>query len=83
MKGLMKASYSGPAMWRGSRGIGSPLEYNVGECAVSRSVGKLWKRWINIVKECLKKRGLEVRHARRTVQDRREWRGFAKGNAWV
>ena len=33
----------------------------VGECAVSRSVGRPWKRWIDTVKECLKKRGLDVR----------------------
>ena len=29
----------------------------VRECAGSRSVGRLRKRWIDIVKECLKKRG--------------------------
>ena len=27
----------------------------VGECAGSRSVGKLWKRWIDTAKECFKK----------------------------
>ena len=34
----------------------------VGECAGSCSVGRLWKRWINTMKECLKKkkRGLDV-----------------------
>ena len=35
----------------------------VGECAGSRSVGKPRKRWIDTVKECLKKRGLDVRQA--------------------
>ena len=44
----------------------------VGECAGSYSVGKLQKRWIDTVKECLKKRGLDVRYARRIVQDRSE-----------
>ena len=29
----------------------------VGECAGSRSVGRLWKRWIDTVKERLKKEG--------------------------
>ena len=39
-------------------------------CARSRSVGRPWKRWIDTVKKCLKKRGLHVRQARRMVQDR-------------
>ena len=33
----------------------------VGECAGSHSVGRLRKRWIETMKECLKKRGLDVR----------------------
>ena len=53
----------------------------VGECAGSRSVGRLWKRWIDTVKECLKKRVLDVRQARRMVQGRSEWLGFVRGNA--
>ena len=43
----------------------------VGECGASRSVGRPQKRWIDTVKECLRKRGLDVRQARRMVQDRR------------
>ena len=31
---------------------------HVGECSGSHSKGRLWKRWIDSVKECLKKRGL-------------------------
>ena len=54
----------------------------VGECAGSRSVGTPRKRWIDTVKECLRKRGLDIRKARRMVQDRREWRGFVRGSAW-
>ena len=38
-----------------------------GECTVSRSLGSPWKRWINTVKDCLKKRNLDVRQARRMV----------------
>ena len=34
-----------------------------------------------ILKDCLRKRGLEVRQARRVVQDRSEWQGFVRGNA--
>ena len=37
----------------------------VRECA-----GSYWKRWIDTVKECFRKRGLDVRQARRMVQDR-------------
>ena len=39
----------------------------VGECAVSGSVGRLRSRWVDTVKECLKKRGFNVRQARRMV----------------
>ena len=28
----------------------------VGECAGSCSLGRLWKRWIDTVKDCLKKK---------------------------
>ena len=51
----------------------------VGECAGIRSVGRLRKRWIDIVKECLKKRCLDVRQARRMVPDKSEWRVFVRG----
>ena len=36
----------------------------VGMCAGSRSVGKPQNRWIDTVRECLKKRGLDIRKAR-------------------
>ena len=39
----------------------------VGECAGSRSVGRPRKRWIDTVKDCLKKRRLDVRQARKMV----------------
>ena len=39
----------------------------VGECASSHSVGRLRKRSIDNVKDCLRKRGLDVREARRMV----------------
>ena len=54
----------------------------VGECAGSRSMGRPRKRWIDTVKESLKKRVLDVRQASKMVQDRSEWRRFVKGNAW-
>ena len=54
----------------------------VGECTGSRSVGRPRKRWIDTVKDCLKKRGLDVRQARRMVHDRRVRWGFVRGNAW-
>ena len=38
-----------------------------GECAGSCSVGRLRKRWIDIMKDCLKKRGLNVSQGRRMV----------------
>ena len=45
----------------------------VGVCAGSHSMGRPQKRWIDTMKECLKKRGLDVRQAKRMVQDRSEW----------
>ena len=54
-----------------------------GECAGSRSVSRPRKRWSTTVKECLKKRGLDVRQGRRMIQDRSEWQGLVRGNAWA
>ena len=54
----------------------------VGQCAGSCSVGRPWKRWIDTMKEYLKKRGLDIRQAMRMVQDRREWQKFVRGNDW-
>ena len=47
----------------------------VRRCAGSRSVGRSRKRWINTVKKCLKKRGLDIRQAREMIQNRSEWHG--------
>ena len=55
---------------------------DVGECAGSRSMGRPRKRWTDTMQECLRKKGLDVRQARRVVQDRSKWRGFVRGNAW-
>ena len=44
----------------------------VGECAGSHSVSNPRKRWTDTVKDCLKKKGLDVRQARRMVGDRSE-----------
>ena len=66
-------------MERMERGMIAKRVY-VGEFAGSRSVSRLEKRWLDTAKECLKKRGLAVRQARRMVQDRNEWRWFVRGN---
>ena len=54
----------------------------VGVCAGSRLVGKSQKRWTDSVKDCLKKKGLDVRQARRMVHESSVWWRFVKGNAW-
>ena len=54
----------------------------VRECTCSLSMGRLREIWIDSVKECLEKRGLDVRQARRMVHDRSVWRGFVRRNAW-
>ena len=56
--------------------------FYVGEFLCSRSVGRSRKEWLHTVKECLRKRGLDVRQTGRIVQDRSEWRGFVWENAW-
>ena len=40
----------------------------VEECVGSHSFGRPWKRWIDTVKDCLKKRGLNVSQGRRIVR---------------
>ena len=52
-----------------------PRDY-VGVCAGSRSVGRPRKIWIDTVKEFLRKRGLDIKQARRMLQDMSEWRRF-------
>ena len=61
-KGLDERIDEAVLRWRGWRMIGLPRE-----CAGSRSVGRLQKRWIDTMKTCLRKRGVDVREARRMV----------------
>ena len=42
------------------------------ECAGSHSVGRLRERWTDTVKDCIRKKGLDVTQARRMVHDRSE-----------
>ena len=65
MKGLMVFS-GGLAMWRGWRRIVLLREYVI-VCAGSSSVDRLRKRWIDIMKDSIRKGGLDVRQARRRV----------------
>ena len=60
-----------------------PKRVYVRECAVNCSLGRPQKRWIDPVKECLRKRSLDHRQAKRMVQDWSESqsRGFVRGNA--
>ena len=41
-------------------------------------MGRPRKRWMDTI-DCLKKRGLDVRQARRMVHDRSVYQGFVKG----
>ena len=52
-------------MWREWRMIGI-----LGECAGSHSVDRPRKRWVDTVEDCLRKRELDVRQARRMVKNR-------------
>ena len=67
-KGLAERIYEGVLRWFGhvermERDRILKRVY-VGEHAGSRSVGRPRKRWIDTVKECLRKRGLDVRQAK-------------------
>ena len=53
----------------------------VKESAGSRSMGKSQKRWIDTLKNYLRKRGLGIRQGRRMVKNKSEWHGFMKGDA--
>ena len=50
--------------------VGSPL------------AGRLRKRWIHSVNDCLKKGGWNVWEARRIVYDRNDWLRFVRENGW-
>ena len=52
---------------------------------VAQRASRRRKRWIDTVKICLKKKkkGLDVRQARRMVHDRSEWWGFVRENTIV
>ena len=53
----------------------------VEEYSGNRLVGRPRRRWIDTVKDCLKKSDLDIRQARRIVHDMSVWRRFVKGNA--
>ena len=54
----------------------------VGEYMGTRLVGQLWKRGLDSVNDCLKKRCLNVGQPKRIVYYRNEWQEIVKGNAW-
>ena len=85
-KGVDERTYEGVLRWFGylermENDIIAKRVY-VGKCGGSRSVGRPRKRWIDAVKDCLKKRGLYVRQARRMEHDRSKCQGFVRRNAW-
>ena len=77
MRGVEERTDEGVLQWfgygEGMENDGIAKRFYVGEYVVSRSVGRPQKRWIDIMKDCLRKRGLDVRQARKMVQNRGEW----------
>ena len=72
---MIKVFSDGSATWREWRMTELLREYvreSAGICLVVRPR----KRWIDTVKDCLKKRGLDVRQARRMVHNRSERRSL-------
>ena len=71
MKGVHKSFDEGVLCWFGhvermKKGRIAKRVY-VGECAGRLSVGRLRKRWIDTVKDYLRKRSSDIRQARRMV----------------
>ena len=70
-KGLDEMIDEGVLRWSGNveRMEGDKIAKRVfvGECVGSSSVGIPQKKWIDTVKECLKKRSLDIRQIRRIV----------------
>ena len=85
-KGVDKGIDEGVLRWFGHveemENVRTAKRVYVGEWDDSRLLGRPRKRWIDTVKDCLKKRGLDVTQVRRMVYDRSVWRGFVRGNAW-
>ena len=52
----------------------------VRECAGICSVGKPRRRWTDTVKNCLREGGLDVRQARRMMENKIEGRRLVMGN---
>ena len=82
-KGIDERIEEGVLLWfchmEGMENVRIAKRVYVGERAGSRLVGRPRKKWIDIVKDCSRKRSLNVRQARRMVQDRSEWRRFLRG----
>ena len=45
----------------------------------TRPRGRMKRRWIDSVKECLMEKNVSLDQARRLARDRSEWRGFVRG----
>ena len=43
---------------------------------------RVWRRWVDTLKDCLRKRGLDVRQTRKMMQDRSKWLGFVRESVW-
>ena len=55
--------------------------FYVGKYSGSQLMGRARRKWIDTLKNCLKKKGLDVRQAKRMVHDKNVWGRFARGNA--
>ena len=53
----------------------------IGECVGSCSMVRPRKRWVDTMKDCLKKRDFDFRQARRMVYDSSVWWGFSAGES--
>ena len=63
-------SSDGLALWREWRMTGLLRGVYAREYVDSRLTDWLWKRWIYTVKDYLKKKGLDIKEAKRMVLDR-------------
>ena len=72
-KGVDEKIDEGIFRWFGMENDWITKRVYVGECAGSRSLGRPRKRWIDTMKDCSRKSGLDVRQTRIMVHDRSAW----------
>src|SRR5678816_4581044 len=76
MRESMKVRCDGLVMWKRMDDSRLVRRMYSGECAGNRPAGRPKEKWIESVKECLKKKNVSLAEAIRKVHNKNEWRDF-------